>query len=327
VLETEAELLERLRTGKLIEGLDSATDAYVEGLKRTLIVSADTELISAPSYLRAARDAPSINSYMSATAIIQDELGHAHIAYRMLRDLGVDTDELVYERNPKAFKHPYAFDVPLDRWSELVVANAFYDRAGYVLLSDIYRNTSYGPWKRALVKVDREETFHLRHGERWMKILSGDPDSKAEVQQAVDWMFVLTLEWFGLPDQLKRHGEQVGYQLKGLTNDQLRQEWMAATVPLCERLGFPVPAHHDEASGRYVVDCPFPMRFDAERKRWDLEGGAVSWDDVLLRWKQRGPANEEFVTMLQRGYRQLRSRRSGGLEERSGSAPVHQGPS
>lgn len=305
-LKTEAELLERLRAGRLIEGLDTATEAYVEGLKRTLIVSADTELISAPSYLRAARDAPSINSYMSATSIVQDELGHAHIGYRMLRDLGVDTDELVYERDPKKFKHPYAFDVPLDSWEELVVANAFYDRAGFVLLSDIYEHTSYGPWKRALVKVDREETFHLRHGERWMKILSEDPDAKARVQQAVDWMFPLTLEWFGLPDDLKQHKEQVGYQLKGQTNDQLRQTWMAATVPLCERLGFTVPAHLDAASGQFVMDAPFPMHFDADAKRWDLDRGAITWDEVMARWRARGPANEEFVTMIQRGYRQLR---------------------
>ncbi len=305
MLNTEAELLERLSTGRLIEGLDTATEAYVEGLKRTLIVSADTELVSAPAYLRAARDAPSINSYMSAVSIVQDELGHAHIAYRMLRDLGVDTDRLVYEREPSAFKYPYAFDVPLDTWEELVVANAFYDRAGFVLLSDIYQNTSYGPWKRALVKVDREETFHLRHGERWMKILSEDPASKAKVQRAVDWMFVLTLEWFGLPDNLKTHAEQVGYKLKGMTNDQLRQTWMAATVPLCQRLGFPVPAHLDQASGQYAIDVPFPMRFDEDAKRWDPEGGAVSWDDVLQRWRRRGPCNEEFVAMIQRGYRQL----------------------
>src|ERR671937_1412964 len=205
MLKTEAELLERLRAGRLIEGLETATEAYVEGLKRTLIVSADTELVSAPAYLRAARDAPSINSYMSAVSIVQDELGHAHIAYRMLRDLGVDTDELIYERDASDFRHPYAFDVPLESWAEMVVANGFYDRAGFVLLSDIYQHTSYGPWKRALVKVDREETFHLRHGERWMTILAEDPEKKAAVQRAVDWMFVLTLEWFGLPDDLKQH--------------------------------------------------------------------------------------------------------------------------
>ncbi len=302
---TEEALMERIRKGRLIEGPDYATDKYIEGLKRTLIVSADTEIISAPAYLRAARSAPSINSYISAMGIIQDELGHAHIAFRMLRDLGVDTDALVYEREPRQFKYPYAFDVPLNTWAELVVANAFYDRAGFLLLGDIFRHSTYGPWKRALAKVDREENFHLRHGERWMRSLAQDPQGKEELQRAVDWEFLLTVEWFGLPDHLKRHTEQIGYGLKGYTNDQLRQQWMSTAVPFCEELGLKVPAHHDADRGEYVIDCPFPARFDAANKRWVLEEGTVSWDEVLVRWRQRGPANEEFVRELQRGYRQL----------------------
>jgi ring-1,2-phenylacetyl-CoA epoxidase subunit PaaA len=91
----------------------------------------------------------------------------------------------------------------------MVVANGFYDRAGFVLLSDIFQHTSYGPWKRALVKVDREETFHLRHGERWMKTLSAAAATHEDLQAAVDWMSLMTLEWFGLPDELKRHREQI----------------------------------------------------------------------------------------------------------------------
>jgi ring-1,2-phenylacetyl-CoA epoxidase subunit PaaA len=302
---TEDELAQRLAEGKLVEGPEHATERYIEALKRTLIVSGDTELISAPSYLRAARDAPTTGSYMTAVSMIQDELGHAHIAYRMLRDLGVDADRLVYEREPRDFRYPYAFDVPLDSWVELVVANGFYDRAGYCLLGDIHRNTSYGPWRRALVKVEYEENFHLRHGERWMTMYAEDPEKKAELQRAVDWMFVLTLEWFGLPDELKKHGDQMTYGLKGLTNDELRQDWMSTAVPLCERLGLHVPAHHDEEIQRYVIDCPFPMAFDEDAKRWDVEGGAITWDEVLARWKRRGPANEEFVTQIQRGFRQL----------------------
>jgi ring-1,2-phenylacetyl-CoA epoxidase subunit PaaA len=248
---------------------------------------------------------PSVNNYITVMGIVQDELGHAHIAYRMLRDLGVDTEELVYGRNPKQFKHPYAFDVPLQSFTELVVANGFYDRAGFVLLSDIHRNCSYGPWKRALVKVDREENFHLRHGEKWMRVLSQDPEKKQEVQRAVDWMFVLTLEWFGLPDAKKRHNEQIEYGYKGSTNDQLRQTWMSSTVPLCEKLGLDVPAHYDEEQDRYVIECPFPAQFDAEEKRWLLDRGEISWDDVLSRWRERGPKNEEFVEHLQRGYKEL----------------------
>jgi ring-1,2-phenylacetyl-CoA epoxidase subunit PaaA len=248
---------------------------------------------------------PSVNNYITVMGIVQDELGHAHIAYRMLRDLGVDTEELVYEREPRQFKYPYAFDVPLESFTELIVANGFYDRAGFVLLSDIHHNCSYGPWKRALVKVDREENFHLRHGEKWMKAYSRDPEKKEELRRAVDWMFPLTLEWFGLPDAHKRHNEQIEYGYKGSTNDQLRQTWMSHTVPLCESLGLDVPAHYDEEADRYVIDFPFPAQFDAGEKRWNFEEGKISWDDVLVRWRERGPKNEEYVEHLQRGYKEL----------------------
>jgi ring-1,2-phenylacetyl-CoA epoxidase subunit PaaA len=302
---TEAELLDRIKAGKLIEGPEYATEKYVEGLKRTLIVSGDTELISAPAYMRAAQDAPKINSYISVSGIAQDELGHAHIAYRLLRDLGVDTDQLVYERDPKDFRHPYAFDVPLDNWAEMVVANAFYDRAGFCLLDDIFQNSSYGPWKRALVKVEREENFHLRHGERWVATMAGDPEQKKQLQKAVDWMFIMTLEWFGLPDSMKRHTEQIEYGMKGSTNDELRQTWMSTAVPLCDEHGIEVPAHFDEEAETWVIDIPFPVAFDEEEKRWLLEEGEISWEQVMERWKARGPANEEFVGQIQRGYKQL----------------------
>jgi len=300
---TEEELLDRIRSGKLIEGPDYATERYVEGLKRTLVVSGDTELISAPAYMRAAQDAPRINSYISVTGIVQDELGHAHIAYRLLRDLGVDVEALVYERDPKDFRHPYAFDVPLDTWAEMVVANAFYDRAGFCILDDVFRNSSYGPWKRALVKVEREESFHLRHGEQWVATMSEQPETKRELQAAMDWMFPMTLEWFGLPDAMKRHAEQIEYGMKGSTNDQLRQAWLSTAVPLCEQHGLEVPAHLE--GDAYVLDYPFPCEFDEEFKRWLIDEGEISWEQVLERWKRRGPANEELVEQVQRGYRQM----------------------
>jgi ring-1,2-phenylacetyl-CoA epoxidase subunit PaaA len=298
---TDAQVADRIAAGRLVEGPEYASESYVKGLTRTLIVSGDTELISAPAYLRAAAHAPRLQSYISVVGIIQDELGHAHLAYRMLRDLGVDTDKLIYEREPADFRHPYAFDVPLDNWYEMVVANGFYDRAGFVLLSDIFEHTSYGPWKRALVKVDREETFHLRHGERWMKTLAGDPASRGDLQKAVDWMFLMTLEWFGLPDDLKRHREQIDYGLKGKTNDQLREIWMSTAIPFCESIGINVPAHYDSQRGEYLIDCPFPQQFDEDEKRWLTEEGEITWDEVLERWRGRGPANEEFVETIQRG--------------------------
>jgi len=232
-------------------------------------------------------------------------MGHAHIAYRLLQDLGVNKDEFVFKRDPQKFKHPYAFDVALESWEELIVANAFYDRAGITLLGDVFRSTSYGPWKRALVKVDREETFHLRHGEIWMRRIIQEPGGRARLQKCVDWMFLLTVEWFGLPDDLKKHTGQLSYGLKGSSNDTLRQTWMKTAVPLCEELGLEIPAKWNEAAQKFLITCPFPASFDAPNKRWELEKGAVTWDDVMKRWKARGPANKYLVERVQRGYREL----------------------
>src|SRR5262249_28292389 len=117
---SEAEVRHHLDAGKLVEGLAHMSPKYLAGMRRILTVSADTELVSAPSYLRAASHAPALNNFGSAVSIIQDELAHAHIGYRLLGDLGVDMNALIYEREPSEFKYPYAFDVPLDSWYELV---------------------------------------------------------------------------------------------------------------------------------------------------------------------------------------------------------------
>ena len=302
---TEAELISKVQDGHILESPDEMTEGYRAALRVQLTVQADTELISAPAYWRAARHAPSTNTQVSAHAIIQDELAHANIAYRLLEDIGESKEHLVYGRQPHEFKHPYGFDQPLDSWAELVVANGFYDRAGICLLSDVHRNTSYGPLKRALVKIDAEETFHLRHGEVWMRRLAkAGGEARAMLQRAVDWMFPMTLEWFGLPDHLKRHSGQLDYRLKGLTNDQLRQTWMHSTVPLCEGLGLSVPAHRTQ-DGEYVLDYPFPCEYDPEAKRWLFDEGGISWEAVFARWKGRGPMNEAYVESVQRSRRRV----------------------
>jgi ring-1,2-phenylacetyl-CoA epoxidase subunit PaaA len=303
---SEDEVRAHLSSGKLVEGLQHMSPLYLQGIRRILTVSADTEFVSAPAYLRAAQHAPALNNFGSAISIVQDELAHAHIGYRLLGDLGVDMDRLIYERPAAEFKYPYAFDVPLDSWIDLVCANALYDQAGYVLLSDVYESSTFGPWKRALAKVDKEETFHLRHGRTWLKKLVKDPAEKAKVQASLDWMFVLTLEWFGLPDDRKRHGIQLEYGFKGKSNDELRQAWMAAVVPFMDELGIDVPAHWD--GERWSIDCAFPRAFDEDAKTW---GEEITWDDVIRRWKARGPMNEAYVEKLQRGYRTTNFRRAG----------------
>ncbi len=302
---TDEELKEKVHSGFIVESEDEMTEGYKKSLIIQLTVQGDTELISAPSYFNVAKDAPSTNTMVSAMAIIQDELGHANSAYRLLEDLGVSREYLLYEREPHQFKHPYGFDQWLDNWAELIVANGLFDRAGITLLGDVYRNTSYGPLKRALVKVDLEENFHLRHGEVWMRRLcEAGGEARDKVQRGVDWMLPMGVEWFGMPDTLKRHSGQLEYKLKGMTNDQLRQTWINAVVPLCEELGINVRAHWDEGKARAVLDYEFPVDYDEDEKVW-LFDEPITWEQAFERWKRRGPANEAYVDSVRRGRRQL----------------------
>ena len=87
------------------------------------------------------------------------------------------------------------------------------------------------------------------------------------VQRAADWMFLLTVEWFGLPDDRKRHTEQLDYGFKGRSNDQLRQEWMRKVVPFCDDVGIDVPAHFED------VMAEIRLSFEAHRQAGTWPGG------------------------------------------------------
>jgi ring-1,2-phenylacetyl-CoA epoxidase subunit PaaA len=80
---------------------------------------------------------------------------------------------------------------------------------------------------------------------------------------------------------------------------------MSTAVPFLESLELDVPAHYDAKAEQYVLDFPFPSRFVADEKRWLFEEGQISWDEVMVRWKERGPSNKEFVGNVQRGYDEL----------------------
>jgi ring-1,2-phenylacetyl-CoA epoxidase subunit PaaA len=179
-----------------------------------------------------------------------------------------------------------------------VTANGLYDRAGITLLGDVHRHTSYGPLKRGLVKVGMEENFHLRHGEVWMRRLcEAGGEARDMVQAAVDWMFPMGVEWFGMPDEKKHHNAQLDFKLKGMTNDQLRQTWLKAVVPLCDELSIEVPAHVNPGTEEVELEFEFPVQYDPDAKHWLLDE-PITWDQVWDRWRARGPMNEQFVEWM-----------------------------
>ena len=241
----------------------------------------------------------------SVLAIAQDELGHAHIDYRLLEDLGENVDALLFDREVNQWVYPYFFDMPIETWAEIAVAEGLGEYAGGLLVRNIFHHSSYAPWRRALVKVDLEETFHVKFGQALMTELAATPKGREQLQRAADWMFPLLVEFFGPP--AKAQDTQLDYRLKGKSTDGLREDYLEYALPFATTLGLELPAHYDAEQKRYVLDFPFPCAFTPEKKQWDFSR-PVEWREVFLRWKQRGPTAEEHLRWIRKGSASLRAR-------------------
>src|SRR4051794_6794147 len=93
-------LKEKVNAGFIVERQEDMNEEYLKAIKQTLLIVGDTELLSVPRLLTVYDQAPTLNHKITALAIMQDEIGHAHIAYRLLKELGEDVDELLYNREP-----------------------------------------------------------------------------------------------------------------------------------------------------------------------------------------------------------------------------------
>src|SRR6266702_3519319 len=105
---SEEALLDRIHKQQLVESLEHMSPTYLEGIKRILTVSADTEFISAPAYYHAAVHAPTLNAFGSAVSIIQDEMGHAHLVFRLLLEKRENEGEIIFEAERRKFKYLYS---------------------------------------------------------------------------------------------------------------------------------------------------------------------------------------------------------------------------
>jgi len=299
-------LKERLHRGELIERPEEMTEEYRHELKRMLLIAGDTEFRSVPmlhGYFDVGVPARYVKPLL---AIVQDELGHAHIDYRILEDLGEDLDKLLFERDEDQWTYPFFFDMPMEDWAEVAVSEGLAEFAGGMMVRNVLHHSSYAPWRRALVKVDMEENFHVKFGQALMNELAATDEGLERMQRAVDWMFPLLVEFVGPP--AKATDVQIDYRLKGKTTDALRDAYLDYAVPYCESLGLKVPAHRG-AAGEWVLDFPFPCHFDVANKRWDFKR-PVEWKDVFARWKKRGPMAGKHLQQIRQGYRSLGRRKA-----------------
>jgi ring-1,2-phenylacetyl-CoA epoxidase subunit PaaA len=252
----EARLLARIEAGERIESPDEMTEAYRENLIHLMTMQADSELAGGYGYVPWITKAPGVEEKHVVAQIVKDELRHATVMYGLLADLGVDVDAHV-QAHDEAFtmrvandadigtarisadKRVNIFYYPIDTWADFVMFNFCMDRGAGHQLEDV-RHCSYGPWRRGVEGIFKEERMHIRHGELWVKRLAEDPATRDEAERTLHKWYARTMNIFGRPGTARnRLYRELG--LKQRDNDEVRRTFSEEVRRLTEAQGWSLP--------------------------------------------------------------------------------------
>ena len=252
----ERTLQGRIGRGERIESVDEMTAEYRDNLVHLMTMQADSELAGGYGYVPWITKAPTVDEKHVVAQIVKDELRHAAVMYGLLGDLGVDVDAHV-RRHDEAFtmridadadigttrvsadKRVNIFYYPIDTWADFIFFNFCMDRGAGHQLEDV-RQCSYGPWARAIEGIFKEEKFHIRHGEYWVKRLAEGTHTHDEAQATFNKWFIRTMNIFGRPGSQKNRTYR-RLKLKLRDNDEVRRAFADEVTTLCEKVGLTVP--------------------------------------------------------------------------------------
>jgi ring-1,2-phenylacetyl-CoA epoxidase subunit PaaA len=254
--EREERFLARIQAGECIEAPEDMTDGYRAALVHLMTMQADSELAGGYGYVPWIMKAPGVEEKHVVAQIVKDEIRHATVMYGLLADLGMDigahvgghdeafamriaADADIGTARITSDKRVNIFYYPIDTWAELIFFNFCMDRGAGHQLEDV-RQCSYGPWARAIEGIFKEEKFHIRHGEHWVKRLAEDPRTRAEAQTTFAKWYVRTMNIFGRPGSPK-NALYRKYRLKLRDNDEVRRAFAAEVKGLCATVGLEVP--------------------------------------------------------------------------------------
>ncbi|HSE95179.1 MAG TPA: Phenylacetic acid catabolic protein [Methylomirabilota bacterium] len=252
-----ARLLARIAAGEGIEARDDMSPVYRESLVHLMTMQADSELAGAYGYVPWIMKAPGVEEKLVVAQIVKDETRHAKVMYDLLEELGVDVRRHV-EAHDESFARRLAdpdadigtvrlagdkrvniFYYPIDTWTDFVMFNFCMDRGAGHQLEDV-RHCSYGPWRRAVEGIFKEEKMHIRHGELWVRRLAERPATGEEAERTFHKWYVRTMNIFGRPGSPRnRLYRELG--LKARDNDVVRQRFSDEVRGLIEPLGWRLP--------------------------------------------------------------------------------------
>jgi ring-1,2-phenylacetyl-CoA epoxidase subunit PaaA len=261
-----------------IEPNDWMPEEYRKMLIRQISQHAHSEIVGMLPEANWISRAPSLRRKAILLAKVQDEAGHGLYLYSATETLGADRENLIDELHEGHAKYSSIFNYPTLTWADIGVIGWLVDGAAIMNQVSLCR-TSYGPYARAMHKICKEESFHQRQGFECLMVLAkGSAEQKAMAQDALNRFWWPTLMMFGPNDSDSTHSTQsMEWKIKRCSNDELRQNFVDATVPQANILDLKIPDEN--------------LKWNEERGHYDFS--PIDWDEFYQVLAGNGPCNKE----------------------------------
>ncbi|MDN5873717.1 MAG: 1,2-phenylacetyl-CoA epoxidase subunit A [Sinobacteraceae bacterium] len=271
---------ERVDADIKIEPKDDMPDAYRQTLTRQISQHAHSEIVGMLPEGNWITRAPSLKRKAILLAKVQDEGGHGLYLYAAAETLGTSRDKMVRDLHSGKAKYSSIFNYPTLTWADVGTIGWLVD--GAAIMNQIpLCQCSYGPYARAMVRVCKEESFHMRQGFDLLRVLcQGSAEQKTMAQDALDRWWWPSIMMFGPPDEESTHSAQsAAWKIKLFSNDTLRQRFIDQSVPQADYLGLKIPDPD--------------LKWNAERGHYDY--GAIDWSEFFNVIKGNGPCNRDRI--------------------------------
>ena len=261
-----------------IEPQDWMPTAYRKKLVRQISKNAHSEVVGMLPEGNWISRAPSLKRKAILLAKVQDEAGHGLYLYSAAETLGSSRDELLDGLHSGRAKYSSIFNYPTLSWADVGTIGWLVDGAAIMNQVPLCR-CSYGPYARAMIRVCKEESFHQRQGfDALLAMMQGTQAQRDMVQESVNRWWWPVLMMFGPPDADSPNSAQgMRWGIKRISNDDLRQKFIDATVAQAQTLG---------------VTLPDPdLKWNEARGHYDF--GSINWQEFQAVLAGKGPCNTE----------------------------------
>jgi ring-1,2-phenylacetyl-CoA epoxidase subunit PaaA len=179
----------------------------------------------------AKREAPTLKDLAMMARFNYEEFNHGYIFSNILRGLGGKFEKFELRQ--------YLFEFPKRTWLDLALHHFLASKVGVMQIAE-WQDSSYAPIADVVPRVFREERGHAGMGYGHLQEIVRDPAKRVEAGEKLKVWWPMTLDMFG-NTQSQRNKRYRAWGLKKHTNGQLREAFIANTVPQLAALGLQVP--------------------------------------------------------------------------------------